>query len=81
MVAYAERLEALAAEAADRCTTCGKCFEACPTARESGMAMGEGTARLGELMALTRDGGAAAPGLQKWLNEGFQEVRKLWLEQ
>ena len=68
MVAYAERLEALAAKAADHCTTCGKCFEACPTARESGMAMGEGTARVGELMALTRDGGAAAPGLQKWLN-------------
>ncbi|TAJ39462.1 MAG: (Fe-S)-binding protein, partial [Reyranella sp.] len=68
MVAYAERLEALVAEAADRCTTCGKCFEACPTARESGMDMARGTVRVGELMALTRDGGGAAPDLQKWLN-------------
>jgi len=68
VVAYAERLEALVAEAADRCTTCGKCFEACPTARESGMDMARGVARVGELMTLTRDGGSAAPDLQKWLN-------------
>ena len=31
MSAYAERLEALAAEAADRCTSCGKCVHVCPT--------------------------------------------------
>ncbi len=67
MSAYADRLEALVAEAADRCTTCGKCFEACPTARESGLDMGEGVERVGELVALTRDGGAAAPLLDKWL--------------
>ena len=29
MSAYADRLEALVADAADRCTGCGKCFEAC----------------------------------------------------
>ena len=68
MVAYAERLEALVAEAADRCTSCGKCFEACPTARESGMDNARGVARVAELTALTRDGGGAAPDLQKWLN-------------
>ena len=68
MTAYADRLEALAAEAADRCTTCGKCFEACPTARESGLDMAAGVQRVGELLALTRDGGAAAPVLQSWLN-------------
>ncbi|MBN9514226.1 MAG: (Fe-S)-binding protein [Alphaproteobacteria bacterium] len=68
MTAYADRLEALAAEAADRCTTCGKCFEACPTARESGLDMSAGVQRVGELVALTRDGGAAAPVLQSWLN-------------
>jgi len=66
--AYADRLEALAAEAADRCTGCGKCFEACPTAREIGLHAGEAKARVGELSALTLNGGAAADGLQKWLN-------------
>src|SRR5262245_623968 len=68
MSAYAERLEALAADAADRCTSCGKCFEVCPTAREVGMDAGEATTRVGELLALTRDGGPAAQGLLGWLN-------------
>ena len=68
MSAYADRLEALVAEAADRCTTCGKCFEACPTARESGLDMGQAVQRVGELVSLTRDGGAAAPLLDKWLS-------------
>jgi heterodisulfide reductase subunit D len=66
--AYADRLEALAADAADRCTGCGKCFEACPTAREIGLDAGEAKARVGELSALTLSGGLAAEGLQKWLN-------------
>jgi Fe-S oxidoreductase len=64
--AYAERLEALAAEAADRCTSCGKCFEVCPTAREAGLDAAEAVQRVGELKALTL-GGAPADGLQKWL--------------
>jgi heterodisulfide reductase subunit D len=68
MTAYADRLEALAAEAADRCTACGKCFEACPTARESGLDMATGELRARELVSLTREGGAAAPVLQSWLN-------------
>jgi heterodisulfide reductase subunit D len=67
LVAYAERLEALAADAADRCTACGKCFEACPTAREVGLDAGAAVARVGELVALTRDDPPAAD-LQKWLN-------------
>ena len=66
MSAYAERLEALAAESADRCTTCGKCFEVCPTAREIGMDAGAAKERVGELLALTR-GAAPAEDLQKWL--------------
>ncbi len=68
MSAYADRLEALAADAADRCTGCGKCFEVCPTAREIGLDAGEAKARVGELLALTREGGPAADGLLKWLN-------------
>jgi len=68
MSAYADRLEALVAEAADRCTGCGKCFEVCPTAREIGLDAGEARARVGELSALTLNGGPAADGLQKWLD-------------
>ena len=55
MSAYADRLEALAAQAANRCTTCGKCFEACPTARESGLDAGEAVQRVAELLSLTRE--------------------------
>ncbi len=65
--AYAERLEALADEAAERCTACGKCFEVCPTAREIGMDAAGAKERVGELVALTH-GAAPAAGLQKWLN-------------
>jgi heterodisulfide reductase subunit D len=68
MSAYADRLEALAAEAADRCTSCGKCFEVCPTAREVGLDAGEAKARVGELVSLTRQGGTAPEPLLKWLN-------------
>jgi Fe-S oxidoreductase len=68
MTSYADRLEALVESSADRCTTCGKCFEACPTAREIGLDAGEATARVGELLSLTREGGPAADGLSKWLN-------------
>ena len=67
MSSYAERLESLAAAAADRCTSCGKCFEACPTAREAGMDAGGARERVTELLALTRDGGPAAQGLSQWL--------------
>ncbi len=67
MSAYADRLEALVAEAADRCTGCGKCFEACPTARESGLDASAAVQRVGELVSLTREGGAAAPLLDSWL--------------
>ncbi len=68
MSAYADRLEALVADAADRCIGCGKCFEACPTAREIGLDAAEAKARVGELSTLTLNGGPAAEGLQKWLN-------------
>ncbi|MFZ5784503.1 MAG: (Fe-S)-binding protein [Pseudomonadota bacterium] len=66
MSAYAERLEALALAAAERCTGCGHCFEACPTAREIGLDRDAATDRIGELVALTR-GAAPADLLQQWL--------------
>ena len=58
MSTYAERLEALAADAADRCTTCGKCFEVCPTAREVGLDIGQAVQRVGELKAADLGRGA-----------------------
>ena len=68
MSAYADRLQALASAAADRCTGCGRCFEVCPTARESGLDEGEAKQRVAELLALTREGDRAAEGLEEWLN-------------
>ena len=65
---YAQRLEAIAAEAADRCTGCGKCFEVCPTARETGLDILDAKDRVAEMSALTRNGGEAPEDLQKWLN-------------
>jgi Fe-S oxidoreductase len=65
---YAERLEAIAEAAADRCTQCGKCFEVCPTAREVGLDAREATTRVGELLALTRRAEQPAAPLMKWLN-------------
>jgi Fe-S oxidoreductase len=64
--AYADRLQALATAAADRCTGCGRCFEVCPTAREVGLDAGEAKQRVAELSALTR-GDAASGDLEKWL--------------
>src|SRR4029077_16848656 len=68
MSAYADRLETLAAEAADRCTTCGKCFEVCPPPREIARDAGRAKPRVGELLPLPRDGGTAPEPLSKWLN-------------
>src|SRR5690348_1512041 len=65
--AYADRLQALATAAADRCTGCGKCFEVCPTAREIDLDASEANQRVAELSALTRDG-TTAEGLDRWLN-------------
>ncbi|MBS0521086.1 MAG: (Fe-S)-binding protein [Proteobacteria bacterium] len=67
MSAYADRLEALAGAAADRCTGCGKCFEVCPTAHEVGLDVGTARIRVAELSALTRGGEAAGP-LRTWLD-------------
>lgn len=66
MSAYADRLEALAGAAADRCTGCGKCFEVCPTAHEIGLDVGMAGSRVAELSALTRGGEATGP-LRTWL--------------
>jgi heterodisulfide reductase subunit D len=67
--AYVDRLESLAAEAAERCTSCGKCFEVCPTAREVRLDPAEAKTQVADLIALTRGAAAqASDGLAKWLN-------------
>ncbi|MFI5034523.1 MAG: 4Fe-4S dicluster domain-containing protein, partial [Reyranellales bacterium] len=74
MSAYADRLEVLAAEAADRCTGCGTCFVVCPTAREIGMDVAGAKDRVGELLALTR-GAAPADAQSKWLKASDGSAR------
>ncbi|SJZ81655.1 Fe-S oxidoreductase [Enhydrobacter aerosaccus] len=68
MSAYADRLETLARQAADRCTGCGTCFDVCPTAREIGLDASAAKTRVAELSALTRAGSDAPESLQAWLN-------------
>ncbi len=65
---YADRLETIAAQAAERCTGCGTCFEVCPTAREVGLDAVEATTRVGELLAFTRRAAPPAGKLLDWLN-------------
>ncbi|MBL8674006.1 MAG: (Fe-S)-binding protein, partial [Rhodospirillales bacterium] len=67
MTAYADQLDSVVARAASACVSCGACFEACPTAREIGMARDGAVARVGELKALAA-GEAAAPELTRWLD-------------
>lgn len=68
MGGYADRLDALVSEAADRCTSCGKCFEVCPTAREVGLDASGSNAQVRDLIALTRGTAAPGDGLMAWLN-------------
>ena len=66
MTTYAEQLDAIAAAAAARCTTCGKCAEVCPTAREIGLDTSDAPALVRGLQAITRN--AAAGGeAARWL--------------
>jgi len=58
MTALADQLDAIAQDALARCTTCGRCAEVCPTARESGLEIGDGTDLVRGLQAMTRDGNA-----------------------
>ena len=63
MTTYADQLDRIAALAAERCTTCGKCAEVCPTAREIGLDTADAPALVRGLQAITRDatgGGEAA---------------------
>ena len=61
MTDLAAAFDALAEDAMARCTSCGRCAEACPTAREAGLDMSDPRGVVGKLIALTRDG--ATPGI------------------
>jgi Fe-S oxidoreductase len=52
----AATFDTLAEDALSRCTTCGKCAEVCPTARETGIDTSDPQALVRNLIALTRDG-------------------------
>ncbi len=54
MSKVAEQLEAIAQDAMSRCTTCGACFEACPTAREVGLPRDDSKGAVRDLMELTK---------------------------
>jgi Fe-S oxidoreductase len=66
MIAYSDQLDRLAAGALARCTTCGRCAQACPTARETDLDVGDGLAMVQGLQALTHDG-AADTAARRWL--------------
>src|SRR5882672_3145154 len=66
MTTYADQLDAIVASAAERCTTCGKCAEICPTARESGLDTSDAPALVRGLMAITRGEGDGGP-TARWL--------------
>ena len=53
----AATFDSLAEDAMARCTTCGRCAEVCPTAREAGIDTSDPQGMVANLMALTRDGG------------------------
>jgi len=59
----AAAFDTLASDALTRCTTCGRCAEVCPTARERGLDTSDPRAMVGNLIALTRDG--ATPGIAR----------------
>jgi Fe-S oxidoreductase len=56
----ADTFDTIAEDAMARCTTCGRCAEVCPTAREAGIDTSDPRGLVNNLIALTRDG--ATPG-------------------
>ncbi|MGH7088365.1 MAG: 4Fe-4S dicluster domain-containing protein, partial [Stellaceae bacterium] len=58
-------LNRTASDAASRCTSCGKCVEACPTAPLAGIARTDAVATATGLAALTR--GGEAPEARRWV--------------
>ncbi|MCL2430267.1 MAG: (Fe-S)-binding protein [Alphaproteobacteria bacterium] len=67
MADLAATFERLAADAAARCTECGRCAEVCPTARETGVDRSDPSGLVRGLMALAQSGSGAAEA-SRWVN-------------
>jgi len=67
MSAIAEQFDAIAESAMARCTTCGDCYAACPTAKQIGLPAGDAPGAVRALMALTRE----QPG---------EDIARRWVE-
>ncbi len=50
----ADQLDGFARDAMSRCTTCGACFSACPTAKQMGLPQDDAPGAVAALMALTK---------------------------
>jgi len=66
MTGFADQLNSWAKDAMARCTTCGRCAEICPTAREIGLDLTDPPRLVRELMALTSNG-AQGGDAAKWI--------------
>ncbi|MFO1061564.1 MAG: (Fe-S)-binding protein [Dongiaceae bacterium] len=67
MAELAETFDRLAADAAARCTQCGRCVEVCPTAAEAGIDRGEPARLVRGLVELARSGTTAEPDASRWV--------------
>jgi heterodisulfide reductase subunit D len=66
MESYSDHLEATARLHMSRCTSCGKCVEACPTAALAGLDQARAGAIAAGLIRLTQ--GGAADEAERWVN-------------
>ena len=62
----AEQLDAFAADAMARCTTCGACYAACPTAKQMQLPQDDAPGAVSALMALTK-GEAGDDIARRWV--------------
>lgn len=67
MAELAETFDRLAADAAARCTQCGRCVEVCPTAAESGLDRSEPARLVRGLIELARTGATGDADASRWV--------------
>jgi heterodisulfide reductase subunit D len=61
-----DRFEAAALAMAERCTSCGKCFEVCPIVDVAGLHGQEPATVVGQLKQLSQGAGAPGPDIARW---------------
>jgi heterodisulfide reductase subunit D len=62
---FAEALEARAHDVLDRCTSCGKCFDVCPMPAPAGIASGNASDIVANVLDVIR-GGSGSPEAERW---------------